>query len=440
MTGDELLERLRARWPPPAGPARSDYAEAPLADTVPVAAVALESPASPGRHAVAVAQGPAGRVTVPLVATAGDGWRRAAAGDGAASALVHRVATSAGPAGRFTLHPGRPIGITSPTLAERSVDTDQTNESVVVAERSVVKWVRRPSDGDQPAMRLPAHLDAVGFTGIPAVQGFLTWQPPDAAPVLLAGIDAYLPDAADGWAWCVDALLDQLRDGAPATFPGQLGRLTAELHAALATPSPVLPAPVATVGAAAVRGWHATARGSLDRALRVTSGTERGRLRRMAGSLGRVLDELTAVPGTTVQPVHGDLHVGQLLRWRDGLAVIDFEGNPTPGVTETGAAQPAARDLAQLLCSIGHVGRVADRRTEGAHLADIEHWIARGRLALLAAYRTRLAELDLGGLHDPRLLAPFVVEQQCRELIYAATCLPRWSYAPMAELHAAFDN
>ncbi|HEX4249422.1 MAG TPA: hypothetical protein VH008_16285 [Pseudonocardia sp.] len=446
MTDNELLARLRERWPPAGGAERADYAEAPLADTVPVAAMALDgdgtrSAGGPPRHAVAVAQGPTGRVTVPLVAdAAGGGWRRACAGDGTASALVHQLATAAGPAGRFALHPGQSIGITSATLAERSVDTDQTNESVVVAERSVVKWIRRPLEGDQPAMRLPAHLDAVGFTGIPPVQGFLTWQPPGMAPVLLAGVDAYLPDAADGWAWCVDALLDQLGGGAPADFPGQLGRLAADLHAALATPSPVLPQPVASVGAATVQGWHATARHSLARALRVTSGAERARLRPMAGALGKVLDELAAVPGATVQPVHGDLHVGQLLRWRDGLAVIDFEGNPTPGVTETGAAQPAARDLAQLLCSVGHVGRVADRRTEGAHLAAVERWIVRGRLALFAAYRARLAELGRSELLDEQLLAPFVVEQQCRELIYAATCLPRWSYAPMAELHAAFAN
>jgi predicted trehalose synthase len=41
------------------------------------------------------------------------------------------------------------------------VATDQTNESVIVAERSVVKWVRRPSSGDQPAMRL-LELRAAG--------------------------------------------------------------------------------------------------------------------------------------------------------------------------------------------------------------------------------------------------------------------------------------
>jgi maltokinase len=439
VSASELLAELHAHWPPPVGTARADYTEEALGATAPVAVLDLGSTGA-RRHAVAVAAGPEGLRTVPLTASAGGSWRRAAAGDGAASALVHRVSTAPGKSGRFTVHPGRPTGVTGADRTERAVATDQTNESVIVAEQSVVKWVRRPSGGDQPAMRLPAHLDAVGFTSIPAVQGFLTWRPPGAEVVLLAGIDAYLPGASDGWEWCVDALLGQLRGGEPAAFAGQLGTLAAELHGALATPSTVVPRPVAAVGVATVRRWHTAARHSLDRALALTAEADSGRLHTMADTLGHVLDELTAVPTATVQPVHADLHVGQILRWRDGLAVIDFEGNPTPGVTEHGAAQPAARDLAQLLCSVGHVGRVADRRTGGEHLVEIEQWIVSSRSALLDAYRSRLGRLGRGDLLDDRLLAPFVVEQQCRELIYAATCLPRWSYAPLAELHAAFDD
>jgi maltokinase len=438
VSGSELLADLRAHWPPAGGAARADYTGAALAATAPVAVLDLGGTGA-RRHAVAVAVGPAGLHTVPLTAPAGGRWRRAAPGDGTAAALVHRVTTAPGPSGGFTVHPGRPTGVTAADRTERSVATDQTNEAVIVAERSVVKWVRRPSSGDQPAMRLPAHLDAVGFASIPAVQGFLTWRPAGAEVVLLAGIDAYLPGASDGWEWCADALLGQLRGGGPAGFAARLGTLAADLHGALATPSSVLPQPVATVGVATVARWHSTARRSLDRALELTVEVESGRLHAIADTLGRVLDELTAVPAATVQPVHGDLHVGQLLRWRDGLAVIDFEGNPTPGVTENGAAQPAARDLAQLLCSVGHVGRIADRRTGGEHLAEIERWIAGSRAALLDAYRSRLGRLGRGDLLDDRLLAPFAVEQQCRELIYAATCLPRWSYAPLAELHAAFE-
>ncbi|MFI5893647.1 hypothetical protein ACIA5D_26430 [Actinoplanes sp. NPDC051513] len=39
-------------------------------------------------------------------------------------------------------------------------------------------------------------------------------------------------------------------------------------------------------------------------------------------------------------------------------------------------------------------------------------------------------------LLDEKLLRPFEVEQECRELIYAARFLPRWRYAPMGVLRS----
>jgi maltokinase len=45
-----------------------------------------------------------------------------------------------------------------------------------------------------------------------------------------------------------------------------------------------------------------------------------------------------------------------------------------------------------------------------------------------------LAEVDA----DPVLLTAFEVEQECRELVYAAGYLPRWRYAPLAALRARY--
>jgi maltokinase len=41
---------------------------------------------------------------------------------------------------------------------------------------------------------------------------------------------------------------------------------------------------------------------------------------------------------------------------------------------------------------------------------------------------------------DARLLAAFEVEQECRELVYAARFLPRWRYAPLATLRARYGG
>ncbi|MFI6073280.1 hypothetical protein ACIA5C_17025 [Actinoplanes sp. NPDC051343] len=55
---------------------------------------------------------------------------------------------------------------------------------------------------------------------------------------------------------------------------------------------------------------------------------------------------------------------------------------------------------------------------------------------LLAVYLSELEKRDLSELFDPDVLHPFEVEQECRELVYAARFLPRWQYAPMGVLRS----
>jgi len=112
--------------------------------------------------------------------------------------------------------------------------------------------------------------------------------------------------------------------------------------------------------------------------------------------------------------------------------VTDFDGNPT----KTAHPEPAARDLAQLRTSVLHVAEIANRRTEGRHRPALLDWGRRAADDLLAAYRTGLDHHGVPHLLDEKLLRPFEVEQECRELIYAARFLPRWRYAPLGVLHS----
>jgi maltokinase len=166
----------------------------------------------------------------------------------------------------------------------------------------------------------------------------------------------------------------------------------------------------------------------LDEALEVTAGEPGERLRALEPLARAALDQLAGGPLTT--RVHGDLHVGQVLRWDGGYAVSDFDGNPVLPAGERAARQPPARDVAGMLRSLDHVGRVVDRRTGGRRRAEVESWIEVARRAFLGSYRAALAAAGRPELLDERLLRPFEVEQECRELVYAARHLPRWTYVP----------
>jgi maltokinase len=88
--------------------------------------------------------------------------------------------------------------------------------------------------------RLLAHLAEAGFTRMPTPHAAL-FRGGD----LVALITQFLPGALDGWDWGVDALL-----AGEADFGAELGTLAAELHAALATPTSVMPSPVKVMAGA----------------------------------------------------------------------------------------------------------------------------------------------------------------------------------------------
>jgi len=356
------------------------------------------------------------------------GLRRARVGDGVAEELLNRSVTGED-AGRFAF---RRLGLAGPWIGERAIEVDQSNESIVVGEMAVVKRFVRTSLGNQRPMVLPAHLVAAGFEEMPGALGNAGWRDADGvAPV--ASIATYLPDARDGWDWYVE-LVEVALEGrsVDAVEPAAvLGAITARLHVALATPTEVLPAPTEAAGEDTVAEWRRNAEADLDAALTSIDGDEGARLRGSAERIRKELRELRSRK-TVAIPIHGDLHVGQFLRWRGGLAVSDLDGDPlVPGTL----AGPPARDVASLVQSLDHVGRIVERRREGSSAG----WIRDASDACLRAYRNELAHHGASVLFDEQLLRPFRIAQELHEFVYAATYLPGWRYVPDGALAALLD-
>ena len=328
---------------------------------------------------------------------------------------------------------------TLPTVAgERPIDVDQTNTSVVVGEALVVKWQRTVADRQHPAMAALAQLGAVDFGPMPTTYAVLTWTSPRGHTLPVAYVSDYLTAARDGWTWCVD-LVRSLAEGGPRDpwstgLPARLGHLTAELHVALATPTHVFPRPVQSAGVSRVQRWYDGAFAMLDQALHLPDPDVARAVSRRADAIAACFDATLGdehvLAGTPVQHIHGDLHVGQVLRWSEGLAVVDFDGNPV-AASDGGLMHPAARDVAQMTRSLDHVGQVALHHNPDLDPTPIREWMADSRGEFLDAYRNTLQSNGMGYVLDERLLGAFELEQELRELVYAARHLPRWTYAPL---------
>jgi maltokinase len=399
---------------------------------------------------------------------AAEEWAEAEEGDGAAQAFVDLLRYAELPA-----VPGfRVVRLVPPPEAtgERGVEVDLdvgVHSTVVVGERVVVTWTRRTVDAPHPGVLTLQHLAAVDFIGVPDVYGLLLWRTPSGHEVPVAIATRYLPRSRTGWAWAAELVevaagvrQSLVPTGTPpggidltaVELPARLGRLVAKLHLALATPSVPVPVPAATVDGQAVHEWRAAAQADVDAAVRLAvtgpaGGLEPGELPTLlaavdgAADLARRVDAGAAT--VTVQRVHGDLHIGRVLRWTGGLSVVGFDAEPhridtatipaahaMPAAADGGELAPAARDVARLLASLREVARVAADRP-GMPPAAPGSWYRQARDQVLRAYRSVLATEGRPELLDEQLLAMFEAQEWARAAVAQGTGQPSGDHAPI---------
>ncbi|HET7646089.1 MAG TPA: hypothetical protein VFM03_06340 [Candidatus Limnocylindria bacterium] len=356
-------------------------------------------------------------------------------GDGAWRALVRAMADGArlaGSVGSVVCSSTEALEALLPdassaaaSLTERRLRVEQSNTSVVLGDRLILKLFRLLEPGESPDVEISAFLTDVGFADTPALAGSITWHPDGGAPATAAMLQAYVPSHGDAWAAMLDALADDPSRG--IAMAAELGGLTARMHAALASRpgDAAFPARPATVEETA--GWRASAERQLAQAVTAVSGEEHERLVRIAPAIReRFADTFGAATGeATVSRIHGDYHLGQLLARHDGgFSVIDFEGEPARPLEERRLPSSPLRDVAGLLRSLDYAARTAEagRRAPGF---DPEPWLRDARAAFLASYGQPAS-------HDASLLDAFELEKACYEVRYEANNRPDWLWLPLA--------
>jgi maltokinase len=323
------------------------------------------------------------------------------------AAPVLELIVAGGDRGDWSFQPGVVLpGLMPAQPTQRPIGLDQSNTTFVVGERLALKLYRRLEPGPHPDIEIGRYLtEQASVAFVPAYAGCVRWR-----GHAVAMLQAYVSGAQDGWAWAAQAV----QDGDVSSI-SRLGANTATLHAALAQ----MEARPATAEQQA--GWRRSADAQLRRALELVDGEAGRELREYAPRLREEFAALELGAPPILTRVHGDYHIGQILRSADGLRVVDFEGEPTKSLAERNALGTPLRDVAAMLRSFDHLARHVDRDLLTGEAPRVERWIMDSREAFLDAY----------GDHDPRLLRALEAEKETYEFIYAATFLPEWMYAPL---------
>ena len=300
---------------------------------------------------------------------------------------------------------------------ERRLGVEQSNTSIVLGERLILKLYRLLEQGDNPEVEVSAFLTDAGFADTPALAGALTYEA-HGAHASAAMLQDFVPSSGDGWATMLGALADDVERA--TRLAADLGALTARMHAALGS-RPGHPAfPFRTASGDDTAHWHASAERQLAGAIASVTGEAQERLVELAPSIRAGFDRGFgfASRDEIVSRIHGDYHLGQLLARTDGgFSVIDFEGEPARPLEERRKPSSPLRDVAGMLRSLDYAARTAERTAPVAAVT----WLPEAREAFLAAY----------GAHGP-LVDAFELEKALYEVRYEANNRPDWLWLPLA--------
>ena len=332
----------------------------------------------------------------------------------------------------------------------RLMGAEQSNSSIVYDERLILKVFRRIQRGHNPEVEITEALAAQGFHCLAEPLATLRVGAFD-----LAILQPFLAGASEGWSLALTSLRDLfgLNDttsipvinpdepppGPPdpaqagGDFAGEakrLGAMTGSMHVALADAFGRHPADA--------KEWATSIAAQVD-------DLEPGDLD-PAGAQA-IIDDLTALDsgnagfaggaGCAIR-VHGDYHLGQVLRTDHGWYVLDFEGEPARPIDERRRPSSPLKDVAGMLRSFHYASAVARTERDEYALEDLAAaWEMRNRQAFLRGYMSAAGDggiLPSDAESVAAVLAAFELEKAVYELGYERSHRPDWTHIPIAAL------
>ena len=335
---------------------------------------------------------------------------------------------------------------------------EQSNSSVMVAHALIAKLVRRLEAGANPDAELVAHLGAHGFQHVPGLAATLEVDlAGETTPADVLVVHDAIPNEGDLWRWTLEELSVDLEQrgrfgAAEATLwlAELLGRRTAELHRALAEDGDAgtAPEPFTLLWQRSLlqtlrNGVRGTQR-ALRRA-RVDSDEATALLRPVDDVLARFETLRTRKLDARRIRVHGDLHLGQVLRSGTDVVFIDFEGEPGRPMGERRLKRSPLVDVAGLVRSLDYAGRSAlDTAVARGLVTEAEHealdrdraaWTASTGRLLIDTYLATIADAHL--VPDERadaelLLDVYQLHKGLYEIRYELANRPDWVHWPLS--------
>lgn len=372
-------------------------------------------------------------------------------------------------------------------------DGEQSNSAVAIGDDFFLKLFRRPRAGHNPDAEVGIFLtDRTDFRNSPRVDATIEIVGADGNRCL-ALISEQVSAETDAWSYTLDSLKeywsrlaelddrpesppknDLMESGSAERFLSEtecltgplvgtfreeaanLGRRTAELHAALAScdDDPAFAPEAFSQNSLRelieqIRAEVQSTCDMLEQADPIENAVANlpQKISLRANSL---LDGMSPFDSAQANVVnircHGDYHLGQVLQTKSDFVILDFEGEPDRPFDERRQKRCAMKDVAGMVRSFHYAScaaAVGMLPPPDANITNAEKWqmfwYENVKTAFLAGYELKAAGqpfFPTDGTAFQQLLDLFLIEKVLYELRYEINNRPDWVKIPLAGLNA----
>jgi maltose alpha-D-glucosyltransferase/alpha-amylase len=373
-----------------------------------------------------------------------------------------------------------------PLPAERN-SAEQSNTSIRFGDKIIMKVFRRVEVGPNPDCEITQYLSEVrGNQHVPSFVGSLAYRSPEGEDVTVAILQNLVDNQGDGWSWTLEELGRYYEHQATQPFSPNLQPLLR--RPTLSSLGDILSSEAVDIVGLYIKAAKTLARRTAEMHLDFAAGAEgsafathpmthndftglaRGLNEHARHVFGALKVNLARFPEDVVEHaalvlarrrdifdrfrgleeldiphkmsrIHGDFHLGQVLRVMDDFVILDFEGEPARPLAERRAAMSPLKDVAGMLRSFSYAAQAGyqafvSRRPRDA--APLEPWAKLWENCVTAAFVTeyRQAAADTGLIPPDDaslglLLDAFLFDKALYELNYELNNRPTWMRIPL---------
>jgi maltose alpha-D-glucosyltransferase/alpha-amylase len=382
-------------------------------------------------------------------------------------------------------------------LAPSLMKAEQSNSSIVYANRLVLKLFRRLEEGLNPDLEIGAFLtEKSEFRNVPMLAGHLEYVSNDGKRITLGILQGYVPNHGDAWQYTLKTLAPyyeqaqsaagmrlgklphapilSLADGEVPPEAEQgigsylesarlLGVRTAQLHVALSTsrdqpafaPEPFTGANQRELVKSALDLISRTFQSLRRQSERLSPGVreEASKVVKLEERLRQRVHLLEGFKISAMRTrIHGDYHLGQVLFTGDDFVIIDFEGEPARPLSERRSKNSPLQDVAGMLRSFHYaayaplLGEIRSQEVPQERLNALDVWAQYWQTWVSTAFLKSYLRTSGSASFVPQsreelavLLDAFIITKAVYELGYELNNRPSWLRIPLQSVSKLLD-